>query len=825
MQNRIRACLIVAVSFLIATSALATDDTPQWGLTFRNSGVVRRGMQFEEKMQDCHYVEVPTAWSTPWGKPSGGARYPYLYVVAVSDGKRQFAAPPVGMRSAVPLGGLGAGTIELRADGSFHDWNIFNNSPGGGGKVQLGDALFGLRVKTDGNKSHAWTLRTQPPRGLPSVAEIEYSGAFPVSRLRFRDPNLPIKVELDAYSTFKIRHSRESAAPAVVFSFTLSNPTSKSIDAAIFFNLPNHIRGDISTGSGLSIRRTGSDPTSGSMAVRFGDGPQCSYAAGDDLATIWNLFETHGMLGSAPLHRIAGKHAAAAAQIVLKPGETKTLNLVLAWYLPNRVHAGHRVGNYYCKIYRSVDDVVDNILSRLPEIRRSILEWHQLCFQSGLPDWLQDALVNSVATMAKTGMWLEDGRWRQWESFSCPGIDPVHIHLYRSLPYVLFFPDLQQSELRGYASIQKPDGFICEDLGGSGGKIDDSDRPGRLMGDCTSAFPLAVYNQYLWVGDRPFVDALWPAVKKAAQWQIHRSQRFGLPERLNNTYDWWGFDNCDVVAYNAVLHLAAMRAAGKLAEVEGDAHFAQVCQESVASGQKKLDELLWTGKYYRSWWMHQGGQPDALMADTLYGQLWASLLGLGWIVDPNKARLHLQAEMGFNASPFGLKVMSRRGKDPIDDLVWEAGSLDWASLNLLLGSRADTSLVEAGRVINVWRDHLHDFWDWRDLTRCDDGQPWCNSHYARQLIFWSIPLALSGQQYSAPAKRLSFHPLPDAPARLPWFTPTASGLLERLAHGTHRLQVLSGRIKLAELQLVGGAAVKDVLLEAGRTVELGAKQN
>ena len=116
--------------------------------------------------------------------------------------------------------------------------------------------------------------------------------------------------------------------------------------------------------------------------------------------------------------------------------------------------------------------------------------------------------------------------------------------------------------------------------------------------------------------------------------------------------------------------------------------------------------------------------------------------------------------MQFNRSPFGLKVMSRRGRDPIDDLVWEAGSLDWASLRLLLGGDVKTSLAEAEKVVNVWREHLRDAWDWRDLTRSDDGQPWCNSHYARQLIFWSIPLVLSGQQYSAAEKKLLFAPRP-----------------------------------------------------------------
>lgn len=36
--------------------------------------------------------------------------------------------PPV--RSAVPLGGIGAGAFEVRADGSVHEFTIINMSPG-----------------------------------------------------------------------------------------------------------------------------------------------------------------------------------------------------------------------------------------------------------------------------------------------------------------------------------------------------------------------------------------------------------------------------------------------------------------------------------------------------------------------------------------------------------------------------------------------------------------------------------------------------------------------------------------------------------------------
>ena len=57
--------------------------------------------------------------------------------------------PPPGMRSAVPLGGITTGSFELHADGTFHEWTIENQSPGGSAKLNKGSldmALLGVRV-------------------------------------------------------------------------------------------------------------------------------------------------------------------------------------------------------------------------------------------------------------------------------------------------------------------------------------------------------------------------------------------------------------------------------------------------------------------------------------------------------------------------------------------------------------------------------------------------------------------------------------------------------------------------------------------------------
>ena len=55
--------------------------------------------------------------------------------------------PPNGMRSAPALGGVSTGSTELRADGSFREWTIFNQGPAGSGKYGIvDDAWLAVRV-------------------------------------------------------------------------------------------------------------------------------------------------------------------------------------------------------------------------------------------------------------------------------------------------------------------------------------------------------------------------------------------------------------------------------------------------------------------------------------------------------------------------------------------------------------------------------------------------------------------------------------------------------------------------------------------------------
>jgi hypothetical protein len=130
------------------------------------------------------------------------------------------------------------------------------------------------------------------------------------------------------------------------------------------------------------------------------------------------------------------------------------------------------------------------------------------------------------------------------------------------------------------------------------------------------------------------------------------------------------------------------------------------------------------------------------------------------------------------------------------------------------------SLDEAKKIVLNWADRLRDQWNYTDLTAGWDGYPWCNSHYSRQVILWSIPLALSGQHYFAPEGRLTFDPKTDAPTKLPFFTPTAFGTVQLLGSGRCQLGVDFGTLELRELRIGKAALRRPVSLRAGESVTL-----
>jgi len=148
-------------------------------------------------------------------------------------------------------------------------------------------------------------------------------------------------------------------------------------------------------------------------------------------------------------------------------GERVRMTLVFSWYLPFREHAGQKVGNRYAHRFVNASHVARHTLDREAHMLEKVLAWNQGLYHTGLPVHMSHMLLNSLGTFVKTGLWTGDGRWRQYESFSCNDVEPVHLHGYRSIPLTYLFPELTENILdTGFGITQLPcSGYVPETLG------------------------------------------------------------------------------------------------------------------------------------------------------------------------------------------------------------------------------------------------------------------------------------------------------------------------------------------------------------------------
>ena len=128
------------------------------------------------------------------------------------------------------LGGIGTGNFEIGVDGQFTTWQLFNT-------LRDGHVPFHFAVK---NGNIARLLQTVGGPEWPKVKSIEMTGEYPVAELRFLDPELPVQVDLTAFSPFAPLDTRCSSMPVAVFIFRVKNPTTQvqQVSLAAFMQNP-----------------------------------------------------------------------------------------------------------------------------------------------------------------------------------------------------------------------------------------------------------------------------------------------------------------------------------------------------------------------------------------------------------------------------------------------------------------------------------------------------------------------------------------------------------------------------------------------------------
>lgn len=696
--------------------------------------------------------------------------------------------------SGLPLGGYGCGALQVFPDGTRGLFTGLNNWEQPLGQLHMfrpGSAAdfrhanpFGVFVAWK-DRRVAKLLQRSPLANCPVITSITTEAEFPIARLSFQDPDIPIHLELVHFSPFIPYDYKHSSLPVVFSVFRLTNPTSVPVDAAILACCVNVV-GSWNVGRYNRVVRRGGrvgleclrryhgpqDERMGELAL-VTDWPSGTRAGKQEVTYLaswwyathpfranyddrrleaWHWFAQDGRLpnvakGAEAMGELDEPMGALAVRLQLPPGQTRELAWSFSWFMPH-----HSYGHQYARWFRRAWDVAEYAGTRRTTLLAKTQAWQHQIHRAGLPEWLTDGLINAVSVYTAASWWTRDGRFAIYENpVKWPLMDSLDVRYYGTLPLACWFPKFEQSTLLQFARAQRPDGRIPHDLGKA--QLDcpsDGTTSGPPWKDLAPKFALMAYRDFLWSGNRQFLRRIYPAVKRAMSWEFTTDRNHdGLPdnEGADSTYDLWPFYGAS--AYTSSIFLAALRATERLARLMGDRTFAQVCQRWFRHGARSFEDKLWTGSYYLAAQQDDGSAYDACIAGQLNGQWYAHLLGLGYLCPQEHVRKAVQTMLALNgqASPFGaVNAVFPGGR--VDTSSFHAKNI-WAGETYVLCALAiyeglaEEALVLAQKMWRTFAEHTKNIWSQPDVINAKDGSLGDGELYPRNVAMWAIPFALA----------------------------------------------------------------------------------
>lgn len=524
-------------------------------------------------------------------------------------------------RPGVPFGGLGTGGFRIGKDGRFGH-ATFNNNP-----TPLDEAMRGCFIAfrfARGADSAAFRL--------DEIPDVRFDGGFPVAQWTAERPGLPARFVLRAFSALVPGDLKNSSLPVALLVCSAENTGKEAAEAAIALSWENLL--GVGIGSTGPFRdRTGAtvetlEPREGLFGLVFEAPPlpavppadRLPYNARGDYAVLvqasseewsvttagwnalefppawWRSFETAARVeGRASEGREKTSHPAGVlcVRLPLGPGEKQEVAFAVAWNTPRHYTlAGDEYGHFHSKSFPDAVAAGRYALENrlvLEALTGELLAGLQ---RSDLPLWLVRRLADETSLLATHAVLTRDS--------SLSGTDPgpalfgmigslsdslaplgalSRRHLVQPLLSV-FFSGLDGDELRTAARAQRADGAFPEHYGSfragfPGEPASGGEAPANE--GATEGFLFGVLHHYQATGDQRFLDRLFPATKRAAQWLL------GLPPART--------------ARAEIRRLAAVAAASRLASGVGDRAFSEVCENALDGHKLALLGRFWNGEF------------------------------------------------------------------------------------------------------------------------------------------------------------------------------------------------------------------------------------
>lgn len=378
-------------------------------------------------------------------------------------------------RIALPLGGIGTGTVSLYGYGGWRDWELANRpAKGFTPSAQDVEPFLAVRVADSGA---AWLRALEGPlplrefegshgspspnAHLPRFRQAEFATAYPFARIHLSDPDLPFTAELAAFNPLVPGDADASGLPLIFIRVRVTSHLDERAQCSVVATLPNFIgqsqwiteidwKGDPQVRGAKASRNVyreqpglrgiycdsaGVHPKAeawGSLALVTPDRHSVSHRIawteggwGGALLDFWDDFSLDGRLDPRPPGSSDMPIASLLLEQELGPGETGEFHFLLTWHFPNRyswdVEPGeeseeHWIGNYYCTRFADAWAVAEAVLPRLPELQARTARFVNTILKSSYPESLKEAALFNLSTLrSQTVFRTADGRIFGWE--------------------------------------------------------------------------------------------------------------------------------------------------------------------------------------------------------------------------------------------------------------------------------------------------------------------------------------------------------------------------------------------------------------------------
>ncbi len=561
-------------------------------------------------------------------------------------------------RIALPIGGIGTGTVSLGGSGELRDWEIMNVPAKGYSTITTGNdaPFFAIYTKKKGEKSNTKALlgpinsadyqhyegRSVNHHGFPRFRNASFESTYPFGIVNLSDKTMPVRIKLVGYNPFIPADADASGIPMAILKYEVKNTSNEELEVSISGNIRNFIgkdgskhksdwKGDfIPIGEKNNINEYKStdklqgiymysegvdkdDAAWGTFAISTPNNNEgkISYRTSSTKndwynATLnfWDDFSEDGILIEKDKPADVDPMASLAVLKTLKAGETKTFTFYLTWHFPNRyAWSAEKLQNYYTTQYNDAWNVIEKEVDRLPQLTKKTLTFTNSFLKSSYPNEIKESALFNLSTLrSQTVFRTEDGKMFGWEGTmdrfgSCFG-SCTHVWNYEQATPFLFndlAKTMREVEFEYAAGEDGHMGFRTKlPLKKGESGIDLAAADGQ-MGTI-----MKFYRDWQLSGDEEFLKKHWPKIKTVLGYAWIEN---GWDANVDGVMEGVQHNTMDVEYYGPnpqmqIWYLGALKAAEKMADFMNDIAFAKKCKKLFDHGSKWTDEYLFNGEYY-----------------------------------------------------------------------------------------------------------------------------------------------------------------------------------------------------------------------------------